>query len=45
MHDGRAHNIDQAIMLHGGEADNSRSMYENLSGDEKEQLMTFLESL
>lgn len=45
MHDGRAHSIDQAIMLHGGEADNSRSMYENLSSDEKEQLMTFLESL
>lgn len=45
MHDGRAHSIQQAIMLHGGEAKNSRNMYENLSDEEKNQLLAFLESL
>lgn len=45
MHDGRAHSIQQAIMLHGGEAENSRNMYENLSDEEKNQLLAFLESL
>ena len=45
MHDGRATSIDAAIMLHGGEGSRSRASYDALSDEEKEQLITFLESL
>ncbi len=45
MHDGRALSIEQAIELHGGEASNSRSLYNQLSPTEKLQLLRFLESL
>jgi len=45
MHDGRAHTIEEAIILHGGEAQGSRNAYEGLSAAEKAQLIKFLESL
>jgi len=45
MHDGRAHSIAEAIQLHGGEAGNSRQLFEELSDEQKEQLIQFLESL
>jgi CxxC motif-containing protein (DUF1111 family) len=45
LHDGRATSIDQAILLHGGEATNSRNKYSELSESEKKQLIKFLESL
>ena len=45
LHDGRAKSIDKAIRLHGGEAENSKSMYMELTEDEKDQLIKFLESL
>ena len=45
MHDGRATSIDQAILLHGGEAEQSKSNYSALSESEKQQLIAFLESL
>lgn len=45
MHDGRAKSIEEAILLHGGEADQSRQQYEQLSDTEKAQLIKFLESL
>lgn len=45
MHDGRARSIEEAILLHGGEAQNSRTSYQSLSQQEKEQLLTFIESL
>lgn len=45
MHDGRATSIEQAILMHGGEAQNSKSLYEALSSGEKEKLLKFLESL
>ncbi len=45
LHDGRASSIDEAIMLHGGEAQQSRTSYTQLSGTEKELLIKFLESL
>lgn len=45
MHDGRAKSIEEAILLHGGEAELSRQQYEQLSSSEKEQLIKFLESL
>jgi CxxC motif-containing protein (DUF1111 family) len=45
MHDGRAHSYDEAINLHGGEGTASRSAYQGLSQNEKDQLIKFLESL
>lgn len=45
LHDGRAKSIEQAILLHGGEAQNSRQQYQQLSPKEKQQLIKFLESL
>ncbi len=45
MHDGRATSISSAILLHGGEAEQSKNMYEQLSEEEKLQLIKFLESL
>lgn len=45
MHDGRAKSVEEAILLHGGEALKSRQKYTALSAKEKQQLLTFLESL
>jgi CxxC motif-containing protein (DUF1111 family) len=45
LHDGRAHSIEEAIIAHGGEAENSRLMYEALSTSDKEAILEFLESL
>ena len=45
LHDGRAHSIEEAIMLHGGEATGSRNNFQKLSASEKAQLIKFLESL
>jgi CxxC motif-containing protein (DUF1111 family) len=45
LHDGRAHSITDAILLHGGEAQNSRNRFEALTETEKAQMLTFLESL
>ena len=45
LHDGRAGTIEEAILLHGGEASDSRNKYNTLGAQEKQQLITFLESL
>lgn len=45
LHDGRAHSIDEAILMHGGEATVSKQNFESLSGDDKKKLIAFLESL
>lgn len=45
LHDGRARTIEDAILLHGGEATDSRISYKALSDDEKGKLIKFLESL
>ncbi len=45
MHDGRARSIEEAIVLHGGEAENSKNRFTALSGADKEALINFLESL
>jgi CxxC motif-containing protein (DUF1111 family) len=45
MHDGRARSIEEAILLHDGEAKVSRNRYKELQNEEKKQLVTFLESL
>jgi len=45
MHDGRARSIEEAILMHGGEAQNSRDQFASLSSSEKTDLIKFLESL
>ncbi|MEO6220692.1 MAG: di-heme oxidoredictase family protein [Ginsengibacter sp.] len=45
MHDGRARSIEQAISLHGGEAQQSKQNFEQLSDNQKSQLIKFLKSL
>ncbi len=45
MHDGRAKSIEEAILMHGGEAATSRDSFEKLSDPEKQMLLTFLKSL
>lgn len=45
MHDGRAKSIDEAILLHGGEAMQTKQKYLQLTADEKRRLIAFLESL
>ncbi|MEQ8714228.1 MAG: di-heme oxidoredictase family protein [Cyclobacteriaceae bacterium] len=45
MHDGRARSIEEAILLHGGEADNSKNQFVSLSENDKEALIKFLKSL
>ena len=45
LHDGRAKSIEQAILLHGGEAQQSKTAFQNLSTSDKAKLIKFLESL
>ncbi|MCB9334372.1 MAG: c-type cytochrome [Lewinellaceae bacterium] len=45
MHDGRAGSIEEAIFLHGGEAEGSRNLYKALQASERQKLLAFLESL
>lgn len=45
MHDGRATSIEDAILLHGGEAAASKNQYQALGQSEKDKLIKFLESL
>jgi CxxC motif-containing protein (DUF1111 family) len=45
LHDGRAKSIEEAILLHGGEATQSRNSFQQLSASDKAALLKFLESL
>jgi CxxC motif-containing protein (DUF1111 family) len=45
LHDGRAKSIEEAILLHGGEAQGSKNKFQQLSAPEKSKLIKFLESL
>lgn len=45
LHDGRATTLDQAIRLHGGEAQASRDAYAGLGAEEQQALLAFLGSL
>jgi CxxC motif-containing protein (DUF1111 family) len=45
MHDGRAHSIQEAILMHGGEAQKSKTNYQSLGENEQNNLLKFLESL
>ncbi|MRX06513.1 c-type cytochrome [Pseudoduganella sp. FT25W] len=45
LHDGRARNLTEAIMWHGGEATKSRQRFENLTAADRDALLAFLKSL
>ena len=45
LHDGRAHSIEQAIQMHGGEASVSAKRFNQLSVSDQKALVTFLKSL
>jgi CxxC motif-containing protein (DUF1111 family) len=45
LHDGRARSIEEAILLHGGEAEKSKGEFQELTSEEKAALIKFLESL
>lgn len=45
LHDGRAMTLNEAIMLHGGEAATAQSNYAALSTEQKNQLLAFLNTL
>lgn len=45
LHDGRARNLTEAILWHGGEAQKSRDAFANLPKSERDALLAFLESL
>ena len=45
LHDGRARNLTEAILWHGGEATESRESFRGLTKEEREALIKFLESL
>lgn len=45
LHDGRARSIEEAILWHGGEAEESRRRYTELDADDRNRVIEFLESL
>lgn len=45
LHDGRARDLSEAILWHGGEAQASRDAYINLSSADREALLAFLKSI
>ncbi len=45
LHDGRARDLMEAILWHGGEAERSRQIVEQMSKTERNALIAFLESL
>lgn len=45
LHDGRARNVNEAILWHGGEASGSREKYKKLSKQDRDDLVKFVKSL
>ena len=45
LHDGRARNVTEAILWHGGEAEASREAFRNMPKADREALVSFLESI
>jgi CxxC motif-containing protein (DUF1111 family) len=45
LHDGRARNLTEAILWHGGEAQAAREHFRNLSKSDRDALLAFLNSL
>ena len=45
LHDGRARNLEEAILWHGGEAEKAKQLYMSLEKENREALLAFLNSL
>jgi CxxC motif-containing protein (DUF1111 family) len=45
LHDGRARNLSEAILWHGGEGEAARDAFRNMSSAERAALLAFLKSL
>lgn len=45
LHDGRARGFQEAILWHGGEAEDAKEKYKQLSKKEREKILLFLKSL
>ncbi|KPB00994.1 thiol oxidoreductase [Ahrensia marina] len=45
LHDGRARNLTEAIMWHGGEAENAKQIFAEMEKADRQALIEFLESL
>lgn len=45
LHDGRARSLEEAVLWHGGEAEPARERFEALTARQRDDLLTFLESL
>jgi CxxC motif-containing protein (DUF1111 family) len=45
LHDGRARDLNEAILWHGGEAAAAQAAYLNMTAEEREALLAFLKSL
>jgi CxxC motif-containing protein (DUF1111 family) len=45
LHDGRARNVEEAILWHGGEAQPARDAYAKLTPSERQALLAFVNSL
>ncbi len=45
LHDGRARNVTEAILWHGGQAETSREAFKKMSKTQREALVKFVESL
>ena len=45
LHDGRARNLSEAILWHGGEAQQSKQNYIDMNKEDRDSLLSFLNSL
>jgi CxxC motif-containing protein (DUF1111 family) len=45
MHDGRARNVTEAILWHGGEAQKAKNSFKKLSATQRNELLAFINSL
>ena len=45
LHDGRARNVTEAILWHGGEGENSKNKFKQLSAKDRNDLLDFINSL
>ena len=45
LHDGRARDLAEAILWHGGEAETSREAFRTMSAEDRAALLAFLRSL
>lgn len=45
LHDGRARNLEEAILWHGGEGEKSKKKFKDLKKEERQALIKFLSSL